>query len=227
MSGILCAIPPEASRSAFEQFVSAGGPVTWFVLIPLSMATVAMIVHFLTTIRRGREVPPALVREIVSAAGRRDTARIMSLSANGEGMLAHAALAATGNVAQGRDQAASALDEAVEEQAGKLMRRIEYLNVVGNVSPMIGLLGTVIGMIQAFNRIYAAGGSMPDASKLVGDIAVALVNTFWGLAIAVPALSAYAFFRNRIDAFASDSIRLCDGIVDLEPAAGSTAASRA
>jgi len=109
----------------------------------------------------------------------------------------------------------AAIDEAVEERVGHLFRRVEYLNVIGNVSPMIGLLGTVVGMIQAFQRIYAAGGAVPETSKLVGDIAIALVNTFWGLFIAIPALSAYAFFRNRIDAFAAESVKLCDGVIAL------------
>ena len=58
----------------------------------------------------------------------------------------------------GRDTARAAIDEAVEEQATKMFRKIEYLNMIGNISPMIGLMGTVVGMILAFNRIFSAGG---------------------------------------------------------------------
>jgi biopolymer transport protein ExbB len=126
-----------------------------------------------------------------------------------------AAFAGASQIRAGRDAARAAVDEAVEERATKLFRRIEYLNVIGNVSPMIGLLGTVLGMIQAFNRIFAAGGGMPDAGKLAGDIAVALVTTFWGLIIAIPALTTFAIFRNRIDAFAAECIKLCDGLLGL------------
>ena len=104
----------------------------------------------------------------------------------------------------GRDSARAAIDEAVEERATKLFRKIEYLNVIGNVSPMIGLLGTVLGMIKAFSRIFSAAGGMPDPGKLAGDIAMALVTTFWGILIAIPALTFFALFRNRIDAFAAE-----------------------
>ncbi len=100
----------------------------------------------------------------------------------------------------------------------RLLRRIEYLNVIGNVSPMIGLFGTVVGMIQAFARIYSAAGGMPEADKLAGDIAVALVTTFWGLLIAIPALSAFALFRNRIDTYAAEVVKLCDGLLRAEAA---------
>ena len=68
-------------------------------------------------------------------------------------------------------------------------------------------------MISAFSRIHAAGA--PDPNQLVGDIAIALVNTFWGLFIAIPGLTAFAFFRNRIDAYAAECVKLCDRIVEL------------
>ena len=128
-------------------------------------------------------------------------------------MLGRAAFAGLSRIHAGRETARAAIDEAVEERASRLFRKIEYLNVIGNISPMMGLLGTVIGMIGAFRRINVAGGGMPDASILAGDISMALVTTFWGILIAIPALAAHAVFRNRIDAFAAESVKLCDGIV--------------
>ena len=94
----------------------------------------------------------------------------------------------------------------------RLMRRIEYLNVIGNVSPMIGLFGTVVGMILAFLEIASRHGGMPAADKLAGNIGIALVTTLWGLGIAIPALSAFALFRNRIDTYAAEVVKLCDGL---------------
>lgn len=213
--GLMLAAEELSSGSAFEHFVIAGGWITWFLLIPLSMATVALTIHYLLTIRRKTQVPPALAHVLVTAASRGETARLVEAAGRDETMLGVAAFAGASQVKAGRDAARTAVEEAVEERATKLFRRIEYLNVIGNVSPMIGLLGTVLGMIQAFNRIFAAGGGMPDAGKLAGDIAVALVTTFWGLIIAIPALTTFAVFRNRIDAFSAECVKLCDGLMSL------------
>ena len=78
--------------------------------------------------------------------------------------------------------------ESLQEQAMVLFRRIEWINIIGNVSPMVGLFGTVLGIIKMFNSLALAGGQ-PHPSQLAGGISVALVTTFWGLLIAIPALT--------------------------------------
>ncbi len=206
------------SISVLKHFVIDGGVITWFILIPLSVLTVALIFHYMIAIRRGTQAPVSLARALVSAARQGQIRSILEITREDDTMLGQAAFAGVSHISAGRDAAFAAIDEAVEEQASKLLRRVEYLSVIGNVSPMIGLLGTVVGMIQAFNRIYAAGGAVPEASKLVGDIAIALVNTFWGLLIAIPALSAYAFFRNRIDALAAENAKLSYNLVSAASA---------
>jgi biopolymer transport protein ExbB len=201
------------SVSVLQHFVVDGGPITWFVLIPLSVVSIGLILHYLITIRRGTQTPAALAKSIVTFARQGLIRNIEEITTEDESMLGQASYAAATHIGAGSEAATAAIDEAVEEQAGRLMRRIEYLNVIGNIGPMIGLLGTVVGMIQAFSRIYEAGA--PDPNKLVGDIAFALVNTFWGLFIAIPGLTAFAFFRNRIDAYAAECVKLCDRIVAL------------
>jgi len=201
------------SISVFRHFVVDGGPITWFVLIPLSVVSIGLILHYLITIRRGTQTPATLAKSIVTFARQGLIRNVEEIASEDDSMLGQAAYAAATHVGNGRDAAMAAIDEAVEEQAGRLMRRIEYLNVIGNIGPMIGLLGTVVGMISAFSRIHAAGA--PDPNQLVGDIAIALVNTFWGLFVAIPGLTAFAFFRNRIDAYAAECVKLCDRIVGL------------
>jgi len=203
------------SISVLKHFVIDGGWITWFVLIPLSVLTVALSINYLITIRRGTQAPVTLAKTLLAAARQGQVRNILEITRDDETMLGQAAYRGVSQIGEASDAALIAIEEAADEQASRLMRRIEYLNVVGNVSPMIGLLGTVVGMIQAFNRIYAAGGGVPEASKLVGDIAIALVNTFWGLAIAIPALTIYAFFRNRVEAITAECVKVCDHIVTL------------
>lgn len=203
-----------SSVSLLKHFVEDGGPITWFVLIPLSVVTLGLVVHYLLVIRRGAHVPAALAKKLMPAARRGQLRVLLETSRGDQTMLGEAVQAGLMQLRAGRGSARAAVEEVVEERATKLFRRIEYLNVIGNISPMIGLIGTVLGMIQAFSRISGAGGGMPEPSKLAGDIAVALVTTFWGILIAIPALTAHAIFRNRIDAFGAECAKTCDDIIN-------------
>ncbi len=91
----------------------------------------------------------------------------------------------------------------LEQQSSVLFRKIEWLNIIGNVAPMIGLFGTVWGMIEAFNRIVRAHGQ-PEPDQLAGAISIAMVTTLWGLFAAIPALAAYGSLRNRIDGLSAE-----------------------
>jgi biopolymer transport protein ExbB len=96
-----------------------------------------------------------------------------------------------------------ALEEMLDERSARLFRKTEYLSIIGNVSPMIGLLGTVTGMIMLFAEIHAAD-AFPGARVVADRIAVALITTFWGLAVAIPSLAIHAVFRNRIDVLTAE-----------------------
>ncbi len=98
-----------------------------------------------------------------------------------------------------------ALEEETAEQAGRLFRKIEYLSVLGNIAPMVGLLGTVVGMILAFREVADTQGAA-RAGQLASGIYQALVTTVGGLLIAIPSLAAYAVFRNRVDGLMAECI---------------------
>jgi biopolymer transport protein ExbB len=107
---------------------------------------------------------------------------------------------------------------AAETEADELLaarlRGLERLNILGQVAPMIGLFGTVYGMIVAFQTIAATGGTA-DPVLLAGGIGTALVTTFWGLLVAIPATSAYAMIRNGAIAATDEAVAGVDGV--LEP----------
>jgi biopolymer transport protein ExbB len=98
----------------------------------------------------------------------------------------------------------SAVEEAGEDFTGRLYRKTEVLNVIGSIAPMLGLTGTVVGMIEAFNTIASAGGSAkPD--QLAGGIGQALITTLLGLVVAIPAMVAFSYFRNKIDSIVAEA----------------------
>ena len=98
-----------------------------------------------------------------------------------------------------------ALEEAGDAEATRILRPIETLNVMGNIAPMMGLFGTVYGMIVAFQALVDAGGGA-DPVELAAGISTALVTTFWGLVVAIPALASYAVVRNKIDAITAEGL---------------------
>lgn len=98
----------------------------------------------------------------------------------------------------GWDAVEKGVEDALAEQSARLFRRVEYLSVIGNIAPMLGLLGTVTGMIFAFERVASTQGGA-GAADLAEGIYQALVTTVAGLIIAIPSLGAFAIFRNRVD----------------------------
>jgi biopolymer transport protein ExbB len=107
-----------------------------------------------------------------------------------------------------------AAETAADELLSARLRELERLNVLGQVAPMIGLFGTVYGMIVAFQTIASTGGAA-DPVLLAGGIGTALVTTFWGLLIAIPATSAYALVRNRAIATSDEMLAAVDEMVAL------------
>jgi biopolymer transport protein ExbB len=95
------------------------------------------------------------------------------------------------------------MEDASQEQAARLFRKVEYLALIGNVAPMLGLLGTVYGLVLAFKRVAETQGTAL-AADLADGIYLALITTVMGLVVAIPALSAYAIFRSRIEQLASE-----------------------
>lgn len=97
-----------------------------------------------------------------------------------------------------------ALEDATAEQTARLMRRVEYLAVIGSIAPMLGLLGTVVGLTYAFHEVASTQG-VARAADLADGIYHALVSTVGGLIVAIPSMAMYAALRNRVDQLAAET----------------------
>ncbi len=214
-----------AVMRVFDHFLVKGGAITWFVLIPLSVATVALTIEYCLSIRRQTFVPPEVYRQISERLSEQAYAAVLEFTAQEPSMLS--GVVNTGLLESHHGYAAMerAVEESLEERSARLMRKIEYLNVIGNISPMVGLFGTVYGMIGLFASIRQAGG-MPEPAMIADDISVALVTTFWGLLVAIPALSVFALFRNRIDVLTAECASAADRLLSaLKPGEARSAAA--
>ena len=195
-----------------EQFVIAGGPIVWFVLLPMSLVAVYLAIEHSLTIRRRRLLPQGTARNIC------ETIRLFGVEGAGRRLeAAHDLVSVALRDALGKGGAdwfrmRSSLTESLQDQAMLLLRKIEWINLIGNVSPMVGLFGTVFGMIKLFNVIVISGGQ-PQAAQLAGGISVALVTTFWGLIIAIPAIALHGVFRNRIETLVSEALAEAESVM--------------
>lgn len=196
-----------AAGTFFEQFFVAGGAIVWFVLLPMSIMTVYLAVDLLVTIRRSRLLPPGLSSEIATDAMRHGVRSLFARLAGRTDLISRSVVRAIdqqrqlGGSAESMRQVAA---ETLQEQGLRLMRKTQWCQIIGSVAPMVGLFGTVLGMIGAFNQL-GQGAEGSRYQLLAGEISMALVTTFWGLLVGIPALFFYGMFQTRIEAFISEA----------------------
>ena len=194
------------------------GAIGWL-LWGLSIVTVALIVQYMITIRRANILPTLLREQIQGMFDNRQYREVIDLTETEPSFLSCVIHAALAEAAHGYPAMERAMEEAAEERTTKLLRSIEWLNLLGNVGPMLGLMGTVWGMIRAFFTMVEKGGAV-NAADLAGDIGVALVTTLLGLSVAIPALTVFSIMRNKIDALTSETMTTSQELVSAFRPAG-------
>lgn len=185
------------SPQSFWEILKASGIVGLLIML-LSVGAVALVIEHAMTIRGPVLMPPGLADEVreLLAAGR--IAQADQRCRMEPSVLAYILGAGLTEVEGGWSEIEKGVEDAVAEQSARLFRKIEYLNVIGNIAPMLGLLGTVMGMIMAFREVAMTQGAA-RAADLANGIYLALVTTVQGLVVAIPALAAFAVFRSRVD----------------------------
>jgi len=185
--------------------VKAGGLIGLLVIL-LSIVSVALIVEHFFSIRRDRIVPADLEEELAGHMALKDYAVAADVCRSGDSFLARvveAGLSQRGGMFGFFDMQ-NAMQEVSEREVSKLYRKLEYLSFIAAAAPMLGLLGTVTGMIRSFNKIAATEGAAKP-SDLAGGISEALVTTCMGLIVAIPTMFFVSQFRNRIDSYVAEA----------------------
>jgi biopolymer transport protein ExbB len=195
------AAPVPSDETLLDRFVYAGGPIVLGILIPMSIITVVRTIELLILTRRRRLLPPGAAEEIISLAARLDPAVLISRLVNAKDFVrrsVHRTLVRAKQDGVQPKRLESVAADALQEQALALMRKAELCNIFGNVAPMVGLLGTVFGIIKALHELGVSRGQ-PRSDLLAEHISVALVATLWGLLVAIPSLAVHGFIRTRIE----------------------------
>jgi biopolymer transport protein ExbB len=190
-----------AARASIWEVIFSGGPAGVMImigLIALSVTSAYLVFDQAMALRRREILPPGLAENVrgLLAAGRVKEAD--AACRQQPSVLGFVLASGLNEVEYGWGPVEKSVEDALAEQAARLMRRAEYLSVIGNLAPMLGLLGTVTGMLLSFREVAASQGAA-GASELADGIYQALVTTVAGLLIAIPTLGAFAIFRNRVD----------------------------
>jgi len=216
MTGIILGqVQASAAQTFFEQFFVSGGPIVWVVLLPMSVVTVYLSIDLLIATRRGRLLPAGVSTEIATQAARHGLGSLAAKLA-GRGDLVSRALIKAVDPARAADATADSVRqqaaESLQERGMQLLRKAQWCQLIGSVAPMVGLFGTVYGMICAFNML-GQGSEGPRYEMLAESISVALVTTFWGLLVAIPAQFLYGVFQSRIESTVAEAAMELDVLV--------------
>ena len=186
--------------------LEVGATPILYLMMVLSVISVAIMIErgwFFVTVSENIE---KLAAALAQRLNENDVIGARSLM--GTSKSAEAAIVAAGlqQLERGADAAQEAMASATALQRMRLERRLAFLGTLGNNAPFIGLLGTVIGIVSAFEKLQSAGaGGNGPATDVMGAIAEALVATAIGLVVAIPAVAAYNYFQRRIRATLANS----------------------
>ena len=185
------------NKSIVQTILGSGplGVAIWCAILGASVTMVTFVIQNILTLRNDRLAPPPLIdslRQVLGAGNYQEAWEICNANRN---YLANTLKAGLERIGRGKDVFDDALAEHGLREAQMMRTRNSYLSVIGVVSPMIGLLGTVVGMMKAFTVLGGSGISDPRA--LASSIGEVLLATASGLFIAIPAFVSYYIFRNR------------------------------
>src|SRR5262249_15168831 len=200
------------SSNLFVHIIESAG---WFfgpLLFLVSIGLVTLIVLLAMDLRMSVAVPPAFVDDFTDTINKRQFKPAYELCRSDKSFLARVLTAGMSRLQYGiEDAREAALNMAESVKAGK-EQMINYLATIGTLGPMLGLVGTVFGMVLAFMRLGSSTGA-PDPAGLASDISHALVVTLLGVAIAVPAIFTHTMFRNRLIRISMDTSTLADDLL--------------
>ncbi|WP_435016054.1 MotA/TolQ/ExbB proton channel family protein [Tundrisphaera sp. TA3] len=201
--------PPRTERSLLRWAIEASGIIGAFLLL-LSIYFTALVIKLFMELRVTEAVPPALVEKLETAIKERKFQEAYDACRDNDSFLARLVRSGVAALPNGRAEAKEAMHDTQDEVVTGMEAKISYLAIIGTLGPMIGLVGTIAGMIDSFREIANAAGSQPQPHKVAEGISSALFITLEGVSLAVPAIFFFAFFRNRIAILTMESVKVAD-----------------
>ncbi len=212
----------EDEYTFFNVWILGGSFQGFLFVLPIeicSIATVATIIEHFFTLRRDKVVPPPVVVELEALLNEGRHEKAMGLCQASRNYITQIVGAALSRLKDGPETMLEAAAGATDEQNLKLQHKISWLPLFGNIGPLMGLFGTVVGMVIAFTDI-AQSDQSPSPKQLAQGIYTALVTTVWGLLVAMPATFFSFIFKMRVQRLSFELSGVALELVEqLKPAA--------
>jgi biopolymer transport protein ExbB len=194
----------------YELFLKGG--ILMYPIAFCSIIAVGIFLERMWVLRRGRVLPRDFLIEVEDLVMRRKRPEAISLCKRNNSSIAHVVRVGIENYGKKRDVIKEKIEEVGRREAASLERYINVIGTIAGVSPLLGLLGTVSGMIKSFNIISLRG--VADPASLAGGISEALITTAAGLVVAIPTFVIYRYLTNKADSLIlemeENSIRMVD-----------------
>lgn len=182
-------------QSLLQFYFEALGWFYTIIFLAISFVFVALLVMNFLSLRRQAIVPADLIANFENLLNEKRYQEAYELARSDDSFLGQVLSAGLAKLKDGYAQAVEAMQEVGEDQTMRLEQRLSYIALVGTISPMVGLLGTVDGMVASF-RVIASADTQPKPSELATGIATALITTLVGLWLAIPAIALFGVLKN-------------------------------
>ena len=171
-----------------------------FLILLVSFAMIAIIMMVALQLRRDNYLPTAFIEEFEHQLQAKDYQAAYEAAKTSDSFIGHVLAAGMGRLSRGYDEAIEQMQQVGEDETMTMEHKIGYLALIGSIAPMLGLLGTVQGMVISF-QVIANSTASPKPAELADGIAMALFTTLEGLVVAIPAIIFYSLYKNRLARF--------------------------
>jgi biopolymer transport protein ExbB len=178
------------------ELIADSGIFGW-VLILLSILALALVIEAFVSLKRDKLAPPELIDEVQALFDEEQFQEAMELCETEQTFFTRVCGAGISKIGHDYEVMEKSIEEMGDEESIRLHQKIGWLALISNVAPMLGLLGTVFGMVLAFKTIASTQGQASPA-ELADGISQALLTTMFGLVVAIPTTAAFAFLRNTL-----------------------------
>lgn len=208
---------PIVQKSMLHRWVLAGGPTMIFIGIAV-LAFIALAVYNFMSLTKAKFCPADLQVVLMDHMVNCRVRSAIELAATHPSYLGRLIAYSFPNIDAtqpenlGRDQVEDAIADFINNESRRSMQWINYVSLVAQASPMLGLLGTVMGMVSAFSTLQTSGGA--DPSALAGDISVALLTTLWGLLNAIPCIIAFVVLKNMYNGLVFETVHAAEEMLN-------------